>query len=134
MATAACDRPGGWMAGINFKNLDLNLLTVFEPIYSAGNIGRLLPPFGVSVPPVFSFFPSILMVGPAETICSAMGVPSLANVLLTTLMMMLSHALDIPILPVLSCARKLFYRSAQPIRAKHLGEILRLNSRYSPTE
>jgi hypothetical protein len=68
-------------------------------------IGSFAPPFGVSVPPVFSFLPSVLVVGPAETICSAIGVPSWAKVLLTTLMVMLSQALDIMVLPVLSCAR-----------------------------
>ena len=55
-------------------------------------------PLGVSVPPGSCFFPSVLLVGPAETICIAIGVPSVAKVLLTTLMVMLSQALDILIL------------------------------------
>ena len=40
------------MAGINFKNLDLNLLTVFEAIYSAGNISHAANHLAMSQPAV----------------------------------------------------------------------------------
>jgi DNA-binding transcriptional LysR family regulator len=40
------------MAGINFKNLDLNLLIVFEAIYSAGNIGHAANHLAMSQPAV----------------------------------------------------------------------------------
>jgi DNA-binding transcriptional LysR family regulator len=40
------------MAGINFKNLDLNLLIVFEAIYSAGNISHAANHLAMSQPAV----------------------------------------------------------------------------------
>ncbi len=40
------------MAGVNFKNLDLNLLVVFEAIYSAGNISHAANQLAMSQPAV----------------------------------------------------------------------------------
>jgi DNA-binding transcriptional LysR family regulator len=44
--------PEGWMPGVNLKNLDLNLLVVFEAIYSAGNISHAATQLAMSQPAV----------------------------------------------------------------------------------